>query len=251
MIPCKNEAASLHLMLQDVPSYVDEVIVVDNGSTDTTRYVGEQHGAKVISEKKHNNGVGYGYAHQKGLKEATGDYIVAMDGDNTYPLAAIKDVISYMEKGNVDIVSCSRFPLSQISAISFVRRLGIRILNATVIFLYGYEIKDILSGMWVVRRESIKELSLESGDWNFSPEIKLAALVHPTIHFSEYHIAHMLRLNGTSKQQIFKTGVLHLAYIIKRRFTLDRDAGQLQRAFLLYRMQYMIRVFNALPLINK
>ena len=222
LIPCKNEEAALYSMLQHIPSYVDEVIVIDNGSTDNTSIVAKQNGAIVITEKRKINGVGYGFAHQRGMARATGDVIVAMDGDNTYPLAAIKHVVTYLLKSNSDFVSCSRFPLSDRKAISPTRQLGIHVLNLLVSVLYGYHIKDILTGMWAMTKGAANELQLTKGDWNFSPEIKLAALTHASLHFSELHINHSVRIDGLSKQNIWKTGFDHLFYIIRRRFTTDR-----------------------------
>lgn len=217
IIPCKNEEAALYSMLQNVPGCVDEVIVVDNGSTDNTVMVAKILGARVLHEKREIDGVGYGYAHQKGIKHAKGDIIIALDGDNTYPIEKIPEIISYMIKSRADFVSCSRFPLSTVDAISPLRQLGVKILNTQVSILYGYPMRDVLSGMWVMKRDCIKKITATSGGWNFSPEIKLAALVHPEIKFSEYHITHAVRLNGASKQHIWKTGFNHLFYIMKMR----------------------------------
>jgi len=221
IIPCKNEEAALYSMLSKMPSYVDEVIVVDNNSTDNTSFIAKTLGAKVILEKRHIDGVGYGFAHQSGIKKATGDILIALDGDDTYPIEKIKDIVNYMDKSGADFVSCSRFPLSNSKAISPTRRLGIKILNLQVSLLYGYKIRDILSGMWAVKRETARKMELKNGEWNFSPEIKLAALTNPNINFSEFHISHDVRLNGLSKQNIWKTGTNHLLYIINRRLTTD------------------------------
>lgn len=218
IIPCKNEEAAIYSMLNKVPSYIDEVIVIDNNSSDNTTTVAKKQGAKVIIEKRNVDGIGYGYAHQTGMKHATGDIIIAMDGDDTYPIQAIKKIVVYMEKSKSDFVSCSRFPLSTQTAISPIRQLGITILNLEVGLLYGFPIRDILSGMWAMTKETAKKLDVKSGGWDFSPEIKLEAIATPNIHFSEYHIYHAERLNGMSKQQIWKTGFDHLMYILKRRF---------------------------------
>lgn len=213
IIPCRNEEAALYSMLQKVPSYVDEVIVVDNGSTDNTAFVAKTLGAKVFSEKREEDGVGYGYAHKTGIKHAKGDIIVALDGDNTYPIDKIDEIISYMENSGSDFVSCSRFPLATSKAISKLRQLGVKVLNLEVSFLYGYPMRDILSGMWVVKKDAARKIKVKSGGWNFSPEVKIKALLHPEINFSEYHISHAVRFNGVSKQNIWKTGFDHLFFI--------------------------------------
>jgi glycosyltransferase involved in cell wall biosynthesis len=241
IIPCKNEAAALYSMLHSMPTYVDEVIVVDNGSSDNTSFVAKKHGAKVIRENRHIDGIGYGFAHQSGIKAATGDIVIGLDGDGTYPLHSIKDIVKFILKSGHDFVSCSRFPLADPDAISWIRKLGVSILNLQVSLLYGYQIQDILSGMWAFKRDKIHHLTLVNGEWNFSPEIKLEAITNPNIHFSEYHISHELRLNGFSKQNIWKTGFNHLMYILKRRITTDKVSKKQQVEFIFDSMRYALK----------
>ncbi len=221
VVPVKNEARIIDAFIKRVPKYVDEILIVDNNSTDGTVAAARRAEARVIAEKRSVNGIGYGFAHQKGLNKATGDYVVAMDGDDTYPVRSIQAIVKYMEKYSLDIVFCNRLPLTNIKAISWIRRLGIQILNLEVRLLYGKKSHDLLTGMWVGRSQSLKNLHVKSGDWNYSPEIKLAALTNPEIHASEYHIAHFSREHEVSKQRIFVTGFAHAWYIIKRRFTVD------------------------------
>lgn len=228
IIPCRNEEAALYSLLQKVPSCVDEIIVVDNNSTDNTVRIAKASGAKVLCEKRNINGVGYGFAHQKGLSKATGDYIVAMDGDDTYPAEKIKEIITYMEKNDFNFVSCSRLPLANGETITFTRRLGIKILNFEIAFLYGYFFNDILTGMWVMRKDVINRLQAKSGDWNFSPEVKLAALYDKDIRFSEYHIPYYLRINGVSKLNLWKTGIDHFFFILKRKLMVDNSLPKFQ-----------------------
>lgn len=242
IIPCRNEEAALYSMLQKVPQCVDEVIVVDNESTDNTAYVARLMGAKLITEERSENGVGYGFAHQTGMKNAKGDIIIALDGDDTYPIEKIEEIVTYMEKGGSGFVSCSRFPLNNSNAISKLRQLGVKMLNMQVSFLYRYRFNDILSGMWAMDKQTLAKLTVKNGDWNFSPSIKLSAIMHPEIKFSEYHISHDLRLNGMSKQNIWMTGFNHLFYIFKRRFTEDRGfSGQIT-----YAKTEIIRVKNGI-----
>jgi len=225
IIPCKNEENILPDVLSKIPDYIDETIVVDNSSTDNSITVAKSYGATVFSEQKKVNGIGYGYAHIKGLKEATGDYIFAMDADDTYPVQSIRKIVGYMELSNIDVVSCSRLPLQNKKAISLTRRVGIYILNIEIFFLYGHILKDTLTGMWGIRREVVSKLDLQMGDWNLSPEVKISALMHKDIHFSEYPIRHFIREQEPSKQAIWNTGFNHLKYIFRRRFTTDSIVG--------------------------
>ncbi len=216
VVPCRNEARIIGEFIKKVPSYVDEILIVDNGSTDKTVLVAQKSRATVIKEHRTLHGIGYGFAHQTGMNKAKGDYVVAMDGDDTYPLESIKKIVLWMENKKFDVVSCNRLPLKNPKAISFIRQLGIHILNLEVFILFGCPIKDILTGMWIVRMSAGKNLHLTCGDWNFSPEIKISAITNPAISFGEYHINHFARINETSKQQIWKTGLTHALFLLKK-----------------------------------
>ncbi len=217
IVPCKNEAKIIAGFVKRAKKHTDEVIIVDNNSTDATATIARNAGAIVVSEPRHVDGIGYGYAHQAGMLYATGEYIVAMDGDDTYPLEEISSIAEFMEKTHTDVVSCNRLPLIRPNAISKTRQFGIRILNTVTALLYGYPIRDILTGMWIINRKALHTLNIQSGGWDFSPEIKLAALTTPGITFHEYHIDHFERAKEPSKQQIWKTGFGHLSFIFQYR----------------------------------
>ena len=85
IIPCLNEEQGIEQILRRMPPYVDEVIVVDNGSTDRTASVASSLGATVIREHVR----GYGRSYKKGFAHATGDLIVTLDGDHSYPVDGI------------------------------------------------------------------------------------------------------------------------------------------------------------------
>jgi len=88
IIPCLNEEAGIEKVLRSMPEYVDEIIVVDNGSTDRTAEVAASFSAKVIREELR----GYGRAYRRGFSCATSDLIITLDGDHSYPI----DGISYL-----------------------------------------------------------------------------------------------------------------------------------------------------------
>lgn len=217
VVPCKNESAIIAGFIRRVPPYVDEILIVDNNSTDRTAIIAKKAGARVTHEPRAIAGVGYGFAHQTGIEKATGDYVVAMDGDDTYPVKRIAAIVKKMERERIDFMSCNRLPLRNKAAISKTRQWGIRVLNALVLICFGYPIQDILSGMWIAKRSTLKQLHATSGDWNFSPEIKLNAITSASVTFGEYHIDHFIRAKEPSKQQIWKTGFSHVRFILHKR----------------------------------
>lgn len=220
-LPCRNEGKHLKAFTKRIPKFVDEVIVISNASTDNTVDAARKLGLRVIEDNRTMKGIGYGYAHMTGIKQAKGDLIVGADGDATYPVENLAQIIDYLLDNDLDFVSCNRYPLQKGTTIPVKLRFGVQALNTEVRILYGLKIKDILSGMWVFRRQCIKKLGLTMGDWNLSPQIKINAASHPKIAFDEFSIAQHQRA-GESHQKHFKTGVSHALWIAKNRLKASR-----------------------------
>ena len=168
VLPCKDESHALSEVLSRIPKEVDEVIVVDNNSKDGTAKTAKSFGAKVIKETRDKNGIGYGYSLSTGIKQSTGNIIVCMDGDGSYPIRDISRLVKIMDKEKLDFISCNRIPFRNNKNMSSVRTFGVKALNIIFWLLYGYKIQDCLSGMWVFNRKAIDNISLFEGDWNFS-----------------------------------------------------------------------------------
>jgi glycosyltransferase involved in cell wall biosynthesis len=219
-LPCRNEAKNLKATVKRIPKFVDEIIVISNLSTDNTVAQAKKLGLKVVEDNRTKGGIGYGFAHMTGIKQATSDIIVGADGDATYPLEILDKVIDHLIDNDLDFVSCNRYPLQKGTKVSMPLRLGVWTLNKEVRFLYGLKINDILSGMWVFYRPIADKLNLSMGDWNICPQIKLNAAFHPDIEFGEYSIPQHRR-EGQSHQQYLRTGLSHMFWILKNRF-IDR-----------------------------
>ncbi|MFA6416212.1 MAG: glycosyltransferase family 2 protein [Candidatus Paceibacterota bacterium] len=220
-LPCRNEAAHLQNIISKIPKFVDEVIIISNRSTDNTMEMAQKLGVRAIQDDREKGGIGYGFAHMTGLENSTGDIVATADGDGTYPLEKLAEAIDFMLDQKKDFISCNRYPLQPGTKIPFKLQLGVNLLNWEVRLLYGLKINDILSGMWLVRQDTIKHLGLTEGDWNLSPQIKLNAASTKDINFSEFSIGQSLRL-GQTKQNYWKTGFDHLRWIFKNRFTTSR-----------------------------
>ena len=108
IIPALNEEKTLPKVLGDIPKdLVDEVVIVDNGSTDRTLQIAEELGATLLSESKK----GYGYPCLMGieyLKEKNPDIVIFLDGNySDYPTEIIK-LITPIVKEDYDLVIGSR-----------------------------------------------------------------------------------------------------------------------------------------------
>jgi glycosyltransferase involved in cell wall biosynthesis len=195
-----------------MPDYVDQVVVVDNNSTDETGRIALEMGAEVVFETKK----GYGNAYQAGLPRATGDIVATADGDGTYPTHSIGPIIDHLLDRGYDFVSASRFPLRNPQAMRFRNVLGNMILTWTARVLWLRWFADSQSGMWVFKRDVLKKIQPKSGGMPFSEEIKLLVVDHPRLRLGEYHIDYHERI-GETKLFAWKDGFENLFFLFKLR----------------------------------
>jgi len=217
IIPCLNEEQGIEKILRAMPEFVDETIVVDNNSTDRTAEVAESLGAKVIREEVR----GYGRSYKRGFANATGDLIVTLDGDHSYPVDALSYLIEAFLHLDVDFLNASRFPVRNPRAMSLKHKLGNLILSLAMSLLYLRWVRDSQSGMWVLRRSILDKMRLESDGMAFSEEIKIEALKNSRIRFGEISIQYTSRL-GEIKLNPWRDGFYNLFFLVKKRFTARR-----------------------------
>jgi dolichol-phosphate hexosyltransferase len=213
VIPCLNEEEGIKKVLSRIPDFVDEVIVVDNDSTDSTATVASGMGARVVHERIR----GYGRAYKSGLQSARGDIVVTLDGDHSYPVDAISYLLEVYLRSGARFLSASRFPVRNPEAMSVKHMIGNKILSLAMSFLYFRWIQDSQSGMWVFDRRVLEEMTLESDGMAFSEEIKIEALRNRTIGFKEVYIDYSSR-TGEKKLEPWKDGFNNLLFLLKKRF---------------------------------
>ncbi len=213
VIPCFNEEVGIAHVLRGMPDYVDEVIVVDNNSTDGTAEAARALGALVIHEAHK----GYGSAYQAGLPAATCDIIATVDGDGTYPSTMIAPLIDDLLAGGLDFISASRFPLQDARAMRRRNWLGNMVLTWTTRLLFRRWVADSQSGMWVFRRTCLRWVHPSETGMAFSEEIKLAAMRAPQVRFGERPIAYYERI-GETKLFTWQDGFKNLWFLVVYRF---------------------------------
>jgi len=215
IIPCLNEEQGIEKVLQRMPEFVDEVIVVDNGSTDRTADVALAWGAQVIREEVR----GYGRSYKRGFANAKGDLIITLDGDHSYPPDAISYLLEAFLHLEVDFLNASRFPVRDSHAMSMKHHLGNLILSLAMSILYFRWVRDSQSGMWVLRRSILEGMNLEADGMAFSEEIKIEALRNRHIRFAEISIMYTSRL-GEIKLNPWRDGFYNLWFLVRKRFGL-------------------------------
>jgi glycosyltransferase involved in cell wall biosynthesis len=213
IIPCLNEEQGIEKVLRAMPEFVDEVVVVDNNSTDRTSDIARSLGAKVVREEVR----GYGRSYRRGFNDATGDLIVTLDGDHSYPVDALSYLLEAFLHLEVDFLNASRFPVRDQRAMSFKHKFGNLVLSLAMSVLFFRWVRDSQSGMWVLRRSIVKEMKLESDGMSFSEEIKIEAIRNSRIRFGEISIQYSSRL-GEKKLNPWRDGVQNLLFLAKKRF---------------------------------
>jgi hypothetical protein len=213
IIPCLNEEQGIEQVLRRMPDFVDQTIVVDNGSTDRTREVAEGFGAEVIREHVR----GYGRAYKRGFQHATGDVIVTLDGDHSYPPDAISYLLEAFRHLEADFLNASRFPVREKGAMSLKHKFGNLVLSLAMSILFLRWVSDSQSGMWVFKRSILERMKLESDGMAFSEEIKIEAL-KAKVRFVEISIQYSSRL-GEIKLNPWRDGIQNLLFLVKKRFS--------------------------------
>lgn len=186
-----------------------EIIVVDN-STDDTPIIAKSHGATVVVPNK----LGYGNAYLYGFKQATGKYIVLMDGDLTYDPREIDNLISGLLNDSADLVLGTRLKGDiKPGAMSALHRyIGNPFLTWTLNKLFATEVSDAHCGMRAITRDALDRLNLNACGMEFASEMVIEAALK-NLRIAEVPITYYPR-KGKSKLSSFSDGWRHLRFMM-------------------------------------
>jgi len=174
VIPCLNEANSLgHCVDKAVKAFhvaglCGEVVVADNGSTDSSIQIAEEHGARVIRVEER----GYGAALRAGIAGARGPFIVMGDADDSYDFTDVPRFVEKLRAGN-DIVLGNRFrgEIKPGAMPPLHKYFGNPGLTALLNTLFHADIGDGYCGMRGFTRELYDRLDLRSSGMEFALEM--------------------------------------------------------------------------------
>lgn len=152
VLPAKNEAGAIGETIKKIQqlNMIDEIIVVNDGSTDTTQLVAESAGAKVIT---HPYSKGNGAAIKTGARNASGEIIVFMDADGQHNPNDIPKLLEKINEG-YDLVVGARQKGSQASV---GRGIANKLYNNLATYMSDHKVEDLTSGFRAVRAEKFKE----------------------------------------------------------------------------------------------
>jgi glycosyltransferase involved in cell wall biosynthesis len=199
IIPAYNEEKGVPSVVKELPDVVDEIIVVDDGSTDRTYEVAEGLEVRVL---RHDKNMGKVAAIRTGLENAEGDFVILTDADFTYPSENIVPLLEELESG-ADLVIGSRF-MKKIENMPLLNRFGNKILSLVATFVSGSRITDSQSGFRGFRRGFVDKVEVSARSLEFETEmtVKAAKLGYSVV---EIPIEYRKRI-GVSKLSPFKDG---------------------------------------------
>ena len=222
IIPAYNEADSIVNVIKDIPQVVNEVIVVNNNSTDNTEINAKKAGATVLTENKK----GYGYACLKGMHyisnlETKPDIIVFLDGDySDYPEELTKLVNPIIED-DIDFVIGARVKqLREQGSMTPQQIFGNWLATFLMKLFFNAKFTD-LGPFRAIKYDKLLALNMEDKTYGWTVEMQLKALKQK-LTYIEIPVRYKQRIgvskvSGTIKGAIF-AGVKILGWIFKYSF---------------------------------
>lgn len=221
IIPCYNEEKGIGGVIRGVPYKLlkkmgleTQVIVIDNNSKDDTAKIAKKCGAVVITERKQ----GKGNAMRTGFVSIPQDtdYVVMLDGDDTYKSSEIPRLIEPLESGFCDVIIGSRLG-GKMKAGAF--KYQNRVVNWGYAFLVRYfykaNITDVLSGFFAWKREALDGLKLHLESDGFAIEMEMITkMVKLGYEIYSVPITYDVR-QGETKINALKDGLRILKMLVK------------------------------------
>lgn len=172
VIPAYNESKYISAVVRETLKYVDEVIVVDDASTDNTSQLAKSAGAIVI---RHVVNLGLGGALLTGCEAAllhNADIIVTLDGDGQHDPKEIQKIISPILKNEAEAVFGER-PFN--NQMPLTKKLGNRFFSIYAKSIFGIKIRDTQTGFRAFTSSAFEKIRWNSSDYSVASEILINA----------------------------------------------------------------------------
>ena len=213
IIPAFNEEKSIGLVLSDLPREVDEVIVIDNGSTDETATEAEKGGATVLYEPRK----GYGFACLAGIehlkpKANQGDIVVFLDGDySDYPEELTALITPIQQQKALFVLGTRVTPQLEKGALTPQQRFGNALATTLMKWMYRSTFTD-LGPFRAIEWKTLMQLNMNDKTYGWTVEMQLKVL-KKAIPYLEVPVRYRPRI-GVSKVSGTVKGTLMAGYKI-------------------------------------
>jgi len=209
IIPARDEERALPKVLRAIPDFISEVIVVDNGSTDETAVVAQDHGAKVIYVKE----PGYGRACLAGIAAAGhADILVFLDGDASDFPENMSELVEPIILNEADFVLGSRLTgEAEQGSLTLPQRFGNQLACFLMRLFWGSRFTD-LGPFRAIRCSALRHLNMQAPTFGWTVEMQIRVL-KSKMRYREIPVRYRKRI-GTSKISGTVKGVILAGYYI-------------------------------------
>jgi len=222
VVPCYNEEATLAECIRRVLQIADdtmqlEIIIVDDGSTDTTGAIAEELAKKYPELKvlRHKKNRGKGASLRSGFKMVTGDVVAVQDADLEYDPVDLKKLAGPIVRNEADVVLGSRFLSTEFRRVLyFWHYLGNRFLTFLSNMFTDLNISDMETCYKVFRREVLQQIEIREDRFGVEPEI-VAKMANLRLRILEAGISYRGRTYEESKKVGAKDGLRALYCVLK------------------------------------
>ena len=218
IIPCYNEEKTIAKIIEKIITsspYKNEIIVIDDCSTDKSREIlettlADKFSKLIINDKNY----GKGYSVRKGIEASTGDIILIQDADLEYDPSDYSKLVEPIIKRYADVVYGSRFVGAQEKRMLYYwHSLGNKILTALSNMFSNINLSDMETCYKVFRSEVIKKIELKENRFGFEPEIT-AKIAKRKLRIFEVGVKYYGRTYADGKKITWKDGVAALKCIL-------------------------------------
>jgi len=222
IIPAYNEEGSIGKVIKDIPAIVDEIIVVNNNSTDSTAAVAEAAGATVLFETK----AGYGFACLKGMefvadKNMKPDIIVFLDGDySDYPEELEKLILPIIQNDFDFVIGARIKKLREHGSMTVQQIFGNWLATFLMKLFFGSRFTD-LGPFRAIKYSKLLQMQMQDKTYGWTVEMQLKALKQK-MKYAEIPVRYRNRIgiskvSGTLKGTVM-AGIKIIGWIIKYSF---------------------------------
>ncbi len=205
LIPCYNEEKTIEKVIKKIKKELPkaEIYVGDNNCTDKTAQIALDNGARIIKSYYQ----GKGNMIRKMIQEIESDIYIMIDGDNTYDIEKISEMVELVESDEYDIVIGNRLATTYFKENKRrFHNFGNVVVNKTINFIFKSNVNDTMSGLRVMNRRFIKNFPILCKGFELETEMTIYMLDNK-YHYKEIPIIYSDRETGSySKLNTYKDG---------------------------------------------